>query len=114
MEKRYGRSGKYTEKEWQGVIATKRHEAKVATRFQPTKDAIMQQVRDRLAAAGVSAEKINTVAALIKQDRLAIITWSSAAMKQAVCDIQSWYEESIGAIAYKQIEADNEIYHYGE
>jgi signal recognition particle GTPase len=114
MEKRYGRSGQYTVEEWQGVINMKRHEAQVSKRFQPQKDAIMAQVEHKLITAGVATEKVTTLAKMLASDRLGRVQWSSAAMKQAVMAIKSWYEEQIGVLALDQIEANNEIHVWGE
>jgi hypothetical protein len=96
------------------VIAMKRHEAKVSQAFQPRKVQLTAQLQQKLAEAGVSAEKIATVAKLIETDRLERIQWSSRAMKQAVMQIKDWYEEAIGAIALQQIEANNTIHQWGE
>jgi hypothetical protein len=113
MEKRYGRSGKYTESEWKDVIEMKKHESQVHASLAPRKASLVTELKSRLATAGVAAANIDRLAKMIQRDRLDV-QWSSATMKAKVEAIVAWYEKAMGEVALDQIERNNEIHQYGK
>jgi hypothetical protein len=108
---RYGTH--YTGAEWSGIQATNKAKAEISAQFQPQRDALKRELRDRLITIGISDESVNRLLPILQTCDLEFqveggrIQFSTPERAKQVNTIQDWYADAVGKLAMDELDAQS-------